>query len=74
MTENIISLEPCLTIKDLKIDGNDLISLGLTPGKDIGMVLNEILSAVIDGDTENEKDLLIKKAEEIIRIKIQKSR
>ncbi|MBR6559249.1 MAG: tRNA nucleotidyltransferase [Clostridia bacterium] len=74
LTENIISLEPCLTIKDLKIDGNDLISLGLTPGKDIGTVLNEILSAVIDGDTENEKDLLIKKAEEIIRIKIQKSR
>lgn len=61
-TEKMIRLivdegEP-LTVKDLDINGNDLISLGFK-GKEIGEILSEILSLVVSDELENKKDLII---------------
>lgn len=46
------------TIKDLDINGNDLIALGLK-GKQIGDALNLLLEKVIDNELSNEKEILI---------------
>lgn len=54
----IISENECFSVKDLKINGNDLISLGFK-GKEIGEKLNLCLDAVIDGKTKNEYRELI---------------
>lgn len=61
-TEKMIRLivdegEP-LTVKDLDINGNDLISLGFK-GKEIGEILSEILSLVVSDELENKKDVII---------------
>jgi tRNA nucleotidyltransferase (CCA-adding enzyme) len=56
---------PCLKLKDLKINGNDLIALGFR-GESIGYTLEQLLSDVIEGTIKNEKGLLIAKAKEII--------
>ncbi len=49
-----------LKIKDLKINGNDLKSLGITNGLEIGKTLNFILEKVLECPNLNEKDKLIK--------------
>lgn len=55
-----ISLEDqCFSLKDLKLNGRDLIELGFSPSKEIGDILKKLLSAVIDGRVENEKSKLI---------------
>lgn len=52
----------CLSIKDLKINGKDLISLGFQQGKEIGYVLEKLLSAVLEKPELNTYDELIKLA------------
>ena len=47
--------EDVLAVKDLAVDGNDLLALGLR-GKQIGQALDIVLGAVIDERLENEKE------------------
>lgn len=55
--EEILSDDECLSVKDLKVNGNDMISLGLK-GREIGQALKELLEAVIDGEVVNERGAL----------------
>ena len=50
----MIEHETCFTLKDLKINGLDLINLGFKEGKEIGRVLNLCFNLVLDGKIENE--------------------
>lgn len=59
MLDEIINGNECFTIKDLKINGNDLIAIGFK-GKDIGKALQKCLDGVIDGKIINDFDDLIK--------------
>lgn len=52
----------CCRIKDLAVSGNDLIALGFH-GKLIGIILHNLLEAVISG-APNEKETLLQLAEE----------
>lgn len=58
MAEEIIEKEECFSLKDLKINGNDLIREGFI-GKEIGSALSAALEAVIDGRVKNEKEALL---------------
>lgn len=53
------------TVKDLAVNGNDMLSLGLQ-GKQIGNVLNMLLDKVINNELENEKDSLISYVKRVI--------
>ena len=44
-----------LTISDLKINGDDIISLGLPPSKKIGGILLELYNLTVDGFIKNER-------------------
>lgn len=59
----------CISVSDLKIGGNDLISLGYPKGREIGETLSYLLKAVISGQVENEKDSLLKLAKKHMRRK-----
>ena len=48
----------CYRISDLKVDGADMKNIGLT-GPKIGEALYSLLTAVIDGRVENEREALI---------------
>ncbi len=50
----------CYTIKNLKVNGRDIMSLGYK-NKEVGEVLNYLLEIVIEDYTLNKKDVLIKK-------------
>lgn len=62
----IIADGECFTLKSLKINGHDLISMGLE-GKEIGVMLERILYEVIDGKLENDRGEIIKFIEETKR-------
>ncbi len=51
-------------IRDLKIDGNDLSSVGIT-GKSIGYTLNALLYCIADGTVKNEWEDLLSVAQKI---------
>lgn len=51
--------EPCLTLRDLAIDGNDLKNYGLK-GKEIGDALSDVLDAILNGKIKNDRDELLK--------------
>ena len=54
----------CYIIKNLKVNGRDIMSLGYK-NKEVGEVLNYLLEIVIEDYTLNKKDVLIKKIKEI---------
>ena len=54
----ILAEDSCLSLKDLALNGHDLISMGYT-GKVIGEILNHLLQLVVDEEIPNTKaDLL----------------
>ncbi len=65
--DNIIKRNDCYKIRDLKINGSDLIHLGITDGKAIGDILEILLDRVIDETIENESVSLKIKALEIYK-------
>ena len=49
----------CFTLKDLAINGHDVMSLGVPEGKQVGTILLAALNAVLDGDIPNDKEILL---------------
>ncbi|QQO11404.1 CCA tRNA nucleotidyltransferase [Breznakiella homolactica] len=56
--DRILSEGKALSLKDLAVNGNDLIRLGVQPGKRIGIILNELLEAVLDDPDLNTAERL----------------
>ena len=50
---------PCLSLRDLVISGDDLLSLGMAPGPRMGQLLNEILEQAADGTLKNDRTALL---------------
>jgi tRNA nucleotidyltransferase (CCA-adding enzyme) len=63
--DEIINEHDCFSLKDLKINGYDLTKIDITDGKDIGFILKELLSLVINESIENDYNILIEKAKDI---------
>lgn len=60
IANEIIKEEQCFSLKDLAVNGRDLIEMGMKPGKEIGQVLDALLEAVIEEKLPNDKaELLI---------------
>lgn len=61
--EEVLQKDECFSLKDLAVNGNDLIEIGYKPGKEIGNTLNCLLQLVIEDVYPNEKDELLKYVE-----------
>ena len=57
--KKIIENNAPLCIKDLAVNGNDLIALGIEKGPKIGQILNRLLDIVLENPEENKKELLL---------------
>ena len=62
--QRVLELEQCVSLKELKLNGNDLIREGFRPGKELGQILNHLLDRVIEEPTLNHKDMLLQLAKE----------
>jgi tRNA nucleotidyltransferase (CCA-adding enzyme) len=56
--KTIIAEEQCVSVKELKISGSDILALGCPPGPQVGALLNEALKKVIDDPSCNDPDFL----------------
>lgn len=63
--EEVLQEDECFTLKDLAVNGKDLMSVGYKAGKELGNTLNELLQLVIDGECSNEKEKLLEIAEDM---------
>jgi tRNA nucleotidyltransferase/poly(A) polymerase len=52
-------------LKDLAIDGNDLIALGFPPGPELGHALRRLLQVVVDRPDRNTRDALVEEARKL---------
>lgn len=60
--ESLLAAGPCYTLKDLAVNGNDLLALGFAPGRQVGAVLQALLEAVMEDSLPNQRDALLKQA------------
>ena len=59
LLENILSKEQCFSLKDLAVNGNDVMKYMGCSGKMVGYWLNHLLNMVINGEIENKPYELI---------------
>ncbi len=59
IARQIIEENQCFSLKDLAVNGTDMIELGLK-GKDIGNALDFLLKAVMEEKCQNDRESLIK--------------
>lgn len=53
------ALGECVQIKDLAVDGQDLMAVGVPQGAMLGVYLQKLLQVVMDNPAQNQKDCLI---------------
>ncbi len=58
IADEITAERECLSVKDLAVNGNDVMSLGLS-GPAVGRALNAALEAVISEDVNNDRESII---------------
>ena len=62
LLEEILAENACLSLKDLAINGRDLIELGFAPGKQLGSCLDHLFRQVLDETLPNHRETLLKHA------------
>ncbi|SHK19636.1 CCA tRNA nucleotidyltransferase [Hespellia stercorisuis] len=60
--QEVLSSKDCVSLKQLAVTGRDLMELGMKPGKELGDMLNYLLSIVIDYPEKNDKKELLRLA------------
>ncbi|MCR4651649.1 MAG: HD domain-containing protein [Lachnospiraceae bacterium] len=63
--DEIIADSECIQIKDLAINGGDLIAMGMQQGPELGQTLNKLLDMVLDDPAMNTRSILMSRAYEI---------
>lgn len=66
MLSEIIENNECFSLNSLNINGSDITSLGINDGNLIGSTLNKLLYEVIEEKIENKKNVLLKRAKEMV--------
>lgn len=64
LLDQLLSEEGCFSLKDLKINGRDLVAMGFQ-GKEIGAALRACLWAVIEEQVPNRREALIELAKNL---------
>lgn len=59
LARTLLAQAPCLTLKDLAVNGRDALAAGLS-GPAIGRALNRLLDQVAEGTLPNEREVLLK--------------
>lgn len=60
--EEILDRGQCISLKTMALTGRDLIDAGYAPGKELGEILEKLLSHVLENPEDNKKEILLKLA------------
>lgn len=61
----IESQKTALSLKDLAVNGKDLIAAGIPAGKELGKILSSLFDLVLENPEMNKKDVLLEKAKKM---------
>ena len=70
LIDEVLQEDECFSLKDLAVNGKDLIGVGFSEGMEIGITLKCLLDDVIDGKIKNKKTVLLKEAKKYLYAKI----
>ena len=65
--QKILEEKDCLKLKDLALDGKDLIALGMKPGKELGETLQTLFEYVLENPAKNTREDLTQYLSTIIQ-------
>jgi tRNA nucleotidyltransferase (CCA-adding enzyme) len=66
--QKVLEEQSCFRLQDLAVNGNDLLSLSIPKGQQIGKTLQYLLQMVIDGQCENSREPLLSLAKKWTQI------
>jgi len=66
LMEQILAEDACLAVKDLAVNGSDLLAMGFAPDPKLGQCLAYLLEQVQDETIPNEKDALLQAAKQYL--------
>lgn len=64
---DVLQKEQCFQLRDMKISGDDILSLGVPEGKKVGETLSHLLEGVIAGEISNDEEALHAAAMEYLK-------
>ena len=67
IAKDLAAQKPCLSLRELQINGRTLMDIGIPQGRKLGAVLAQLLDEVKDGVTKNTQEALTTRAREIYR-------
>jgi len=67
LLQQIQEEDSCLCLKDLAVNGQDLLDLGFAPGPSLGQCLNHLLEQVLEETLPNEKEALSAAAKDYLQ-------
>ncbi len=62
LVDQVLAEGDCFTLRDLAINGNDLLAAGFQAGPELGRALRHLLGEVQEGRLENDKAVLLDEA------------
>ena len=65
LVKEIQESQMCCSVKELKLNGRDVLAAGIPQGPEVGQILTKVLNRVLDGELDNKREILL---EEIHRI------
>lgn len=65
LKDQIMEEQNCFSLKDLAVNGRDMIQLGYSPGPEIGQVLHALLDKVLEEPERNTRETLCALAKEM---------
>ena len=66
LLEDVLDMDPAFTVKDLAINGNTLMQLGMKPGPAMKQILEQLLEAVQNDSLPNTAEALTPAAQRLI--------
>lgn len=63
--EEVLEQQNALSLKDLCVNGRDLMQLGIPSGKNLGLILNELMNCVIEDPKMNNRESLLTVVEKL---------
>lgn len=66
MYREIKEKKDCLSLRDLAVSGKDLLEKGLKPGRELGEILQRMLTDVLGDPTHNRKEYLLENLDQYL--------
>lgn len=63
MADQIIAQRQCYTLRELAVSGRDVLAAGVTPGPEVGGLLNALLDRVMSGELPNQREALLREVQ-----------